>query len=614
MPGCHRIYSGHTLFVCRRDQVSATSSPAVRVRTRAGPVMLMRKTLWLCALMAAALPPVADVSSAQSRRAPLPESSVEVTGAQHFSQREIRGWMLSSDGLLRVAREYGAAGYWWAEVTETTDSTASGVARRVTVSEGPRARLAVHFSRDGSPADTVSMNDPSDVGPWALGVLRRQAERGHPFCSMRFEGASEPGPGRAMLNAVLSPGPEVRVGGVRSLGNTITRESVVRRELRQAEGSLYSQRNAERWRRRLLRTGYFSYVGEPGLAWRDSLSGAADLVIEVAEGSPNRFDGVVGYQPGTAGEKGTFTGLVDLLLGNLWGTGRRLSARWQRPEEETTTLDVSYTEPWIGGIPLDVQVGLAIEQRLGYALEEFTGEVYSEVLPDLILSAGIGREKARSDSVLLLGGPRHEGLLLSLGGSYDTRDDAQNPRSGVLYEAAWRTTSRTNRIADEDFVYWFGEGGWPRKERVTSFSADLEHYIRLRGALSLALGLHGQQISGEGEIASADLLRLGGALDLRGYTQDQFAGDRILWSNTELRYHIGTASRAFVFVDVGSVRTPAAADDTTEEPGARTITRAGYGLGLRAQTRAGLLGVDFAWGKGDSFGQGKVHVRLETEF
>ena len=468
--------------------------------------------------------------------------------------------------------------------------------------------------RDGVSAepDTVTFRDASEADGWTEHLLRRYAEQGRPFARVDFTAAREPEPGQIVVETHVRPGPEVVVQDVRAFGNSVTRDAVIAREYRRPAGAVYHQKDAERWQRRLRRTGYFEYVGDPALVWRDSTNGAADLIIDVREGLPNRFEGVVGYQPSTAGEKGQFTGLVDVLLGNLWGTGRRLAVRWQRPEPGTTTLDVSYTEPWVAGYPLNAAAIVAIEQRIGYALEDLELTLSGEVFPDLVLCAGFGREKARSDSIAALAGPRYEGWLLTGSGSYDTRDNTMNPSSGVLYSASWRVSLRTNRVNDADFVAWYGESGWPEEERMSTAQVDLEHFLRVRGSLVFALGLHGAEVSGgsSGTVSEADMLRLGGALNLRGYAQEQFSGDRILWCNSELRYHLGTASRAFAFVDAGSVRSVASDDGA----GSTTRTHVGYGVGLRARTRAGLLGIDFAWGKDDGFGEGKVHVRIETEF
>ena len=73
-----------------------------------------------------------------------------------------------------------------------------------------------------------------------------------------------------------------------------------------------------------------------------------------------------------------------------------------------------------------------------------------------------------------------------------------------------------------------------------------------------------------------------------------------------------TYSRFFVFVDGGYVRSRTRGAD--DDVNTTHTWAAGWGAGLRANTAAGLLGIDFGWGRKDSFGEGKIHVRLETAF
>jgi outer membrane translocation and assembly module TamA len=42
--------------------------------------------------------------------------------------------------------------------------------------------------------------------------------------------------------------------------------------------------------------------------------------------------------------------------------------------------------------------------------------------------------------------------------------------------------------------------------------------------------------------------------------------------------------------------------------------RIGYGAGARVDTPLGLIGVSLAFGKGDTFSSGKLHLRLVNEF
>ncbi len=580
----------------------------MHLRTVTSPVSVACATLVSAVLLALSPTVHGDPGEAGDSVEP-----IEVRGTSEIAAPIVRAWVADQDGVQRVVQEYAARGFWW---TEATDSATTDGRRVVTVREGPRARVGVRVRRhaDAGAVDTAYPGGPAELSRFLDAELASWADDGHPFVALELVSAAEPETGLTMIDVRIEPGPRVRVARAVPVGNTITRDEVIAREYRREPGLFYSPRASERWRSRLVRTGYFDWVGAPALTWRDSAQGVADLFLEVEEGKPNRFEGIVGYQPGAGDEKSSFTGLIDLTLGNLWGAGRRLTARWERPEPATTTLDLSYREPWIGGVPADLEASISIEQREGYALEYFDAAFSAELVPGLRLSGGIGRERARSDSIALLGGPRHSGWAFAAGADYDTRDDLLNPREGLWYRLSWRLSLRRNRVGDSDFVRFFGADVWPEDERMSRFRIDLDHYFRLLAGFVGALSWHGVDVAGgEGGVPSeADRARLGGALTLRGYRQDQFSGDRAIWGNHELRYLVGTSSRLFVFVDGGYVRSRTRADE--DSIATKHAWALGWGAGLRASTAAGLLGIDFGWGRDDSFGQGKVHVRLETAF
>ncbi len=545
---------------------------------------------------------------------------VVVHGARAFPADRIRLWASGPDGLRRIGKEYSDAGFWSAILQDTLYVSRNGDAvREILVHEGDIASVTLAIQRTrGDVTDSLSERLPGfrSTPDAVYRLLRREAEEGYPFAEATLVSAHEHTASRFVVNTRLVSGPLVRVARVVPRGNTITKSHVIARELRRTPGSAYSQKDVERWVRRLNRSGMFDAVGEPALAWSDSASGTADLLISVREGRPNRFEGVVGYQPGEGNSRGEFTGLADVTLGNLLGTGRRLAVRWNRPQAEQTTLDLSYREPWVAGFPVDAEGKLAVEQRTAYALERLELAVGGELVPDVVVAASIGREIVRSDSVPLLGGPRYRSMTLRGEAEYDTRDVRENPTTGMRYALNWRYDMRRNRVYDSDFLAYYGGSAWLRNERVSVVKVDLEHFLPVRRAIVAAIGWHGGQISstsGRATFSAADELRLGGALTLRGYRQDQFAGDRIIWGNHELRYLLGGAARVFVFVDAGYVRTRRIDAQSGMTASAETYP-VGYGGGLRARTAAGNLGIDFGWGRHDTFSRGKVHARIETTF
>ena len=86
---------------------------------------------------------------------------------------------------------------------------------------------------------------------------------------------------------------------------------------------------------------------------------------------------------------------------------------------------------------------------------------------------------------------------------------------------------------------------------------------------------------------------------------------KALWSSIEYRILTGEVSRAFVFADTGYLLNRIKSYEGFTK---KTETLFGYGFGIRIQSRAGTLGFDYGLGRGDSPGDGKLHVTLSTDF
>jgi len=102
------------------------------------------------------------------------------------------------------------------------------------------------------------------------------------------------------------------------------------RELRIKTGEiLFSEK--DRGTSRQVKTGsaIFEPVAVPSFYLNPKNEGV--LVVNIKEKETNNFDGIIGYVPGTGTDQtGYLTGLVNVTLRNLFGTGARGSFRWQQ--------------------------------------------------------------------------------------------------------------------------------------------------------------------------------------------------------------------------------------------------------------------------------------------
>jgi outer membrane protein insertion porin family len=126
------------------------------------------------------------------------------------------------------------------------------------------------------------------------------------------------------INLQVVPGPRVNVRRIAFKGNTRTADEVLRREMRQFEGSWYSQAALDRSKIRLQGLGYFETVDvetEPVAGSPDLV----DVVVNVKETTSGSFVFGLGYSQLTG-----VTTQVQLSQNNFLGSGNRVSVEANR--------------------------------------------------------------------------------------------------------------------------------------------------------------------------------------------------------------------------------------------------------------------------------------------
>ncbi|NOY57665.1 MAG: BamA/TamA family outer membrane protein, partial [Calditrichaeota bacterium] len=400
-------------------------------------------------------------------------------------------------------------------------------------------------------------------------------------------------------------GPRLIINEVLIVGNKLTKKNVILRELRIKPGEVYDQRKVGQIQARLMRLGYFTRVDEPQVFLSSQNKGG--LLIRLEEGNASKFDGVVGYNPATATAKGYFTGLINISIGNLLGTGRSLLVHWQKRDRKTQDMKFHYREPWVGGFPVSIGFGFQqLIQDTTYIQRDMGLDISMPLMESFSIVSEISRTEITPDSLgsFMFLIPHSRSLNASIGIHYDTRDDLLNPQSGVYYQTSIQA-GRKKILGPETLVR-----SLQLKDRVDNkrLSLDVEYYSSIFKHQVLALALHGRQIrSNEKIIPMSDLYRLGGARTLRGYREDQFRGSSVGWLNLEYRYILGRRSRVSLFTDAGYY-------SATTHSGKNEAYKIGYGFGFRLETGLGIMGIDYGLGQGDGLFSGKVHVGLVNEF
>jgi len=141
------------------------------------------------------------------------------------------------------------------------------------------------------------------------------------------------------LSLFIDPGSRVYVRRINIIGNTKTKDEVIRRELRQMEGGWISTPLVNRSKTRLQRLGFFEEVKVDTPAVPGTTD-QVDVNFEVTEGSTGTFTAGIGY-----GSEGGFLFNTSVSLNNYLGTGKRVKLEANK-NDITEAYSFSFNNPY----------------------------------------------------------------------------------------------------------------------------------------------------------------------------------------------------------------------------------------------------------------------------
>ncbi len=384
------------------------------------------------------------------------------------------------------------------------------------------------------------------------------SERGVAFARVRPRAARDATARLINVTYVIDEGPRIYIERINIMGNSRTRDYVIRREFRLAEGDAYNPFMVDKAKKRLQQLGFFKTVEikrRPG-----SAPDRVILDVELLEQSTGELSFGAGYSTSEG-----VIGDVSISERNLLGRGQFLRLRLAGSQERMQ-IDLSFTEPRFldrnlaAGFDLfhkdinlsaanafrtrttggAVRVGFPIAENL-WLTNSYTLTVSS--IYDVQEGASRAIKEAAGDAITSSWG-------VSL--SYDTRNHPKNPTSGY-----YLATNAEFAGLGGDVQYWrVGAEGryyYPVTEKITFVARALGGSIGPWGGEDLRLVdlfyKGGETIRGfnRGGFGPRDLL-----------TRDALGGDTFWSVTTEVRFPFplipdDLGMSGAVFADAGSL-------------------------------------------------------------
>jgi outer membrane protein insertion porin family len=175
---------------------------------------------------------------------------------------------------------------------------------------------------------------------------------------------TNPEEGVVDFNVVIDEGKQFTLRRLEFLGNTFTRDNVLRREVLINEGEIYSQTTFEYSVLRLNQLGYFDPIDkDKDVDYRtDEESGNVDVNLKVVERGRQQ----ISFNGGISGVGGSFFGL-EYSTNNLLGRGETLSFNLAYGNRQRS-FQFSFTEPYFRDRPITV----------GFSVFAFTQKFFGE--------------------------------------------------------------------------------------------------------------------------------------------------------------------------------------------------------------------------------------------
>ncbi len=257
------------------------------------------------------------------------------------------------------------------------------------------------------------------------------------------------------LTLFIEPGQRVYVRRVVFQGNTRTEDDVLRREMRQLEGSYYSQAAIDRSKIRLQRLGYFKTVDIDKKLVPGSLD-QVDVTVKVEEQSAGSLQFGVGYSQ--------YSGIIlnaSVSQNNLFGTGDSASISGER-SSYYTRYNINYFNPYL----TDSNVGIgynATYSKTDYGNTDFANYSTSQRAFSTYLSIPVSE---------------YDGVRAGLGISSDkvTLIPGFSPQVLIDYQ---------NEVGNRTVHTWTGTLGWNHDTRNAYFSPTRGGLISLSTDIAL---------------------------------------------------------------------------------------------------------------------------------
>jgi outer membrane protein insertion porin family len=539
-----------------------------------------------------------------------------ITGTGVYQRETLR------NDLRRLEAFYQTRGFLRAEISEPdvrVDPQEKGIFITIAIKEQEQYRVGrLRVEGDDLFSATELKNtmklqegeifDRSQLANDILRLTDRYTERGYAFADIVPLTNIDQEKRLVNVEVRIDRGPQVRVGRILIVGNEITRDKVIRREVRLNEGDLFDSSKLRRSRQRLGNLGFFEEVKLD--TRRRPEEDLVDLEVRVKEQPTGAFTAGAGYS-----STQSVIGTASIRQNNLFGRGQRLALS-AAISGISADFTLSFTEPYF----LDSQISLGLEAfNRSFDYESFEsretggGLRFSRALGEYV-RVGLGYRyediditdvsEDASQRIKDLAG-RSTSSVISPSVAWDSRDNQFNPTRGYYHFAAFDFAGGPLG-AENQFYKATAEANWyyPLIGDIVFSARGRVGYADGWGDKDLPL-LERFFVGTQNVTIRGYRLEDVGPKDING---DPIGGNSLVLLSGQLRFPVTEGLSLVGFIDAGNLY-----DKNEFDP---TRLRVGVGAGIRFVTPLGPLALDWGFKVNREPGEkpSEIHFNIGTLF
>jgi hypothetical protein len=413
-------------------------------------------------------------------------------------------------------------------------------------------------------------------------IIKQAGNQGYPFATIRLDSV-------VRKNEIIfgqmayQNGPYISFDSLNLIGESKIKKDFLSSYLGITYGSSFSQMKIDKGLNKLRNLSYLRLNGPSEISFQNE---KATLHLPLMDRKANQLDAFFGVipNPSTQG-KYYVVGLLDLTLRNLFGRGRGLSLKWQRPQLVSQTFELEAMEPQFFRSNIDFYLNMsllkqdslflnrAIDMKIGYPVGKFYFMLFSRnKSSNILLSENSEKRSAKWMD--------NKFRVIGFKGNITDLDQVISPKKGFKYEFEMGMGNKSilKNIDERDQEIL----ALPKNSFQYFIEGEFQHYKPLGKNIVFSTNLRYGILDGK-RIFTNEFYRIGGQKTFRGYQENYFYTNQYMILSTEPRIYFESDSYFMIFADIGQLSTSISKEIPISS-----------GLGLAMETESGIFNLTLA--------------------